>query len=1362
MLDTVHSWTPGDVLTWPDPRDRRHPPLPSPAAEWDRGIDRRKASSWTDDRSLDLPVPHHLARPWDREIRDRPPPRLPPQTDAPLEGRWIREQDAYAHPHHRILPDPSAPFRPPSAAPPPLAARGYDRSFDPAVNAARYPSPVLSTGHPFHDRPPSSHSHLGLGPPPSSSADLARRRSHGRSTSGASVIEEGFSLDAPRSRQSSDHLREIREVKREPIDEPMDWRHPVAKHPTGSSLSGSMTTVLPPLAPTRSVSNGFPVPASPYNSAVPPSPRYQLPPVGHHGLPHPDNLRPITPIGAYDTHPPQTSTSPRHPLRPLSARHAFSPRISVQQHPSPNGATLAPMRAWPPETGPATGLPIRESIAPSEPEPGELRVPSPLATDRALQDDSMPLDETPAAPAPPARLEHAQPTQALSSRVSPVRDVPATAVESDITRPASDDDTHTRTPRRPATRRRGVGRNRRTSNMPTDDMEVDQEPAGLLDTPPSDQTAVSPRSAVQAYLFNNNKISPDVGVDLIEEIIAQNRALADAPITRKRTSADELVEEITSSIETHQILESYTAAVRHYLQITRIQAEDQLALHLRNLRDEYRRRNKEWKARCAELDRQVASEKEQKTPAPSTPLTEAPHSATALTFTSGRATRRTAGNLGLMADAVRSDLEFEQVMQSLGNEDLVDPNILSIRNAANVPDMLCVLPGCEPFMDVTYDDTNGDVEYPEQFYDVSTGLGDWTDDEKQVFIEQFAIFGKQFGKIADKLPHKTAEQCVLYYYISKGTLVNYRELASKGVKGRRKRPLKRSLALATGKQKGNALLTDIRTRMGEDTPADSPTGSPKQAEAELPSKRRRNGDSVTPALVDDFSRTRITRSRAYRGTSPENGVGTGARDSGEEGSSSDGGSDAGENTEQREETRKPKPRRAARKTAQQQQQPDQNDTPTATTPAPPKRKSRASSHWSTLEKATFKEQLAIHGRKWEMIAAAVRTKSAIQCKNYYVSNHKDLNLESIALAAEAKEAAELAKDDMAVDEPSEDRSVANAEEPESDYPVPAAEERQVVDSAPTIPASARSTPAYHLTSNPRRPEPIRANGIDQGPPTFERIPTAPPSPRAHYPAYPIRPPSAGPIMRGAPPYYDRPTRYDEHPRGEPPRYPPGLRTARNPYPLETANERLHWRPSPGYPRPIEPYGQHGPHANGYAEPPPPNANAPDMGRLPPIHARSFSGSQNGFAHAAAGHPSIPHHPGQDFDLPARSLANSAPPASSASGGMDPEFHEGGMRDYPYQASSMNGAKSLHASQLGGPIPPLGSRSVSELAPFGSKQAHANPAPPVPLQVLPPFGSKPNPLHTRRLSASQALYPRANDAPGGAGVKEGLSEEPKVA
>lgn len=215
---------------------------------------------------------------------------------------------------------------------------------------------------------------------------------------------------------------------------------------------------------------------------------------------------------------------------------------------------------------------------------------------------------------------------------------------------------------------------------------------------------------------------------------------------------------------------------------------------IQKLRQEYTELHEKWLAHCHALNEQA---KPSILEGESMPI--------------GRTTRRSA-NLG---DAVRSDLEMEQILASLESSDATDPNHLSQRNLATIPDMVSVTKGG---IDCLFDDTSHRVENTAEYYAPHTGIHDWTEEEKKIFLDKYAAYPKQFNIIAEFLPNKTSSQCVDYYYLHKKGLIDFRKVVSKLGPKRRRR--------GAGKRKGNALLADIR-RHDEEVQRDS--GSPSTA-----------------------------------------------------------------------------------------------------------------------------------------------------------------------------------------------------------------------------------------------------------------------------------------------------------------------------------------------------------------------------------------------------------------------------------------------------------------------------------------------------------------------------------------------------
>ncbi|KAF9568697.1 hypothetical protein CPC08DRAFT_718550 [Agrocybe pediades] len=283
------------------------------------------------------------------------------------------------------------------------------------------------------------------------------------------------------------------------------------------------------------------------------------------------------------------------------------------------------------------------------------------------------------------------------------------------------------------------------------------------------------------------------------------------------STPDRLIKKVTEGPDFKDLAKSFYEArpnFAQYIQARHSYTEEKIA----RLREEYRSLQERWTVHCNTLNEQ------QKT---SVSEQENQHG--------GRTTRRTAA----VTDAVRSDFEMELVLASLGENEATDPAQLSVNNVARIPDMIAVVNGQ---VDYVFDDSSRRVDNPAQYYAHEPGIQDWTEQEKQIFLDKFAAYPKQFGIIADYLPHKTAAQCVDYYYLHKKQFIDFRQVVSQYAPNKRKRR-------GMGKKKGNGLLVDIAkhdmevSRNLESASSVAPTRAPrgrKTVAPKPPSAVRRN------------------------------------------------------------------------------------------------------------------------------------------------------------------------------------------------------------------------------------------------------------------------------------------------------------------------------------------------------------------------------------------------------------------------------------------------------------------------------------------------------------------------------------------
>jgi hypothetical protein len=365
--------------------------------------------------------------------------------------------------------------------------------------------------------------------------------------------------------------------------------------------------------------------------------------------------------------------------------------------------------------------------------------------------------------------------------------------------------------------------------LPTPEPVLPRENVILKPPPRERPDAKMIADALKKVVLTRNQLDRQPREGRVNPILMSNLSYASPPPSRTPTSPETLVGEFQSKVVSVEDQES-RMNTRAALAARFAEQRESLSEKQQRLRNEYIRHNRKWKAHCASLDASLKANVVEEAAA-----------------TTGRTTRRSAATLG---DAVRSDLEMEQIIASLGNEDMTDPNHLAVRNVATIPDMIAVEKGQVEYL---FDDTNGLIDDPATFYDARSGFHDWAEDEKAIFLQKYAQFPKQFWHIASFLPNKTPSQCVLYYYVHKKRLIDFRSAVS-AVSNRRRRGGRRA-----GKQKGNALLADIQEN-DKERPA---SGRRRRGGAAGEGRGGRRAAAQTePAAGDEESRPRRRRGAA--------------------------------------------------------------------------------------------------------------------------------------------------------------------------------------------------------------------------------------------------------------------------------------------------------------------------------------------------------------------------------------------------------------------------------------------------------------------------------------------------------------------
>ncbi|KAF8814793.1 hypothetical protein BYT27DRAFT_7334313 [Phlegmacium glaucopus] len=506
----------------------------------------------------------------------------------------------------------------------------------------------------------------------------------------------------------------------------------------------------------------------------------------------------------------------------------------------------------------------------------------------------------------------------------------------------------------------------------------------------------------------------------IDPVLMANLSIASPPEVHPTSNPGMLLVKMSTGQPLIDRMTSFAATRRSlvmYLEQRHAVVSDKAA----RLREEYLSLHENWVAHCTALNEQqktLASEHEMQ------------HS--------GRTTRRSTAN----TDAVRSDFEMEQIIASLGNDDATDPNHLSMRNLAKVPDMISVVNGK---VDYLFDDTADRVENPSEYFGSDTGITDWTEAEKKIYIDKFAAHPKQFGIIAGHLPNKSARQCVDYYYLHKKRLINFRKIVSQFAPNKRKRR-------GMGKKKGNGLLADIamhdaevhrdsgstsasgvsRAPRGRKTLAparpssirrnavqfETPTSTPTPEPEARPRRRRILNSSTVSSNTSSFSTINAIAAVAHKfslfgaGTVTPAVSATSAPSISAPPVASAAAEEEEEITELDPEPRPAKRPKRTRKIKSAATISDEHGSPVPDVPAATysdlnandsaTRSKRAVPHtlqWSEEDKNMFLFHLAQYGDDFKRIAASMPNKTTIQVTNYYKSNLTELDLERVAATA---------------------------------------------------------------------------------------------------------------------------------------------------------------------------------------------------------------------------------------------------------------------------------------------------------------------------------------------------------------------------
>ncbi|KAJ5688849.1 hypothetical protein N7462_003241 [Penicillium macrosclerotiorum] len=242
------------------------------------------------------------------------------------------------------------------------------------------------------------------------------------------------------------------------------------------------------------------------------------------------------------------------------------------------------------------------------------------------------------------------------------------------------------------------------------------------------------------------------------------------------------------------------------------------------LKEEYMSYYKPWRLAVWELDR--SKEKKPMTPGPASPPAPPPP-ATPASIPEGREGRRYKGNseldflnaLKASEISAQEELERRRTKMATARPDLA--------REAIIPDMLELR---EEKAHI-YKDVNNTID-PSQAMEVFGFLpppNDFTKEEHVIFTDAFMAHPKKWGKIAEALPGRDFQQCIIHYYLTKEEIKYKAKLNKRWSRRGRGKP-------RSTRPKSNALIADLGVVKPdfdgeEEPPAVTDTGRPRRAAA---------------------------------------------------------------------------------------------------------------------------------------------------------------------------------------------------------------------------------------------------------------------------------------------------------------------------------------------------------------------------------------------------------------------------------------------------------------------------------------------------------------------------------------------------
>jgi hypothetical protein len=331
----------------------------------------------------------------------------------------------------------------------------------------------------------------------------------------------------------------------------------------------------------------------------------------------------------------------------------------------------------------------------------------------------------------------------------------------------------------------------------------------------------------------------------------------------------------------------------------------------------------------------------------------------------GSSSGRGRGGRASMADTfgtVRSDYEQELLIRQLQNRE-------RLKTLTKLPAM--VLDPEEKRLAV-FRTRNALVEDPYGEMEQLKKVRPWTPEEKKIFHEKFASYGKNFKRIATFIDGRTTADCVVYYY--------QRQKTDDGFRGRRKALAKKRRAYAEAQRMTGGAWKGPHAAQAVAAQAQAAKAAAKAKEEE----EARRG-----ALGVEARQERAALAAAARAEkkAKEKKKAKAAKAAAE--------AVAANESEEEDDLPIAAPKKKSKGGGSGDKLESADDAVAATSDAKDAKEDKAAEKWTSKERARFLEELLEHGRDFKAVAAALPSKSATACKAFFAKHKKSLGLEKI-------------------------------------------------------------------------------------------------------------------------------------------------------------------------------------------------------------------------------------------------------------------------------------------------------------------------------------------------------------------------------